>query len=309
MELQQIRYFLSICEFGGFSRAAEACDVSQPALTAAVKKLEAEFGSPLFHREGKRLVLTKLGGMLRPHLEQVVGETQRVEDVARKFKLLKQAPLRVGTLPTIGPAQLARFFESFRNEHRGIEVTVHEAPLAELLRTLEAGDLDLALVSAPQGTGDVFRSESLYRESYVVICPPGHPFEAQKQVSLKETSGHDYVDRLACELREAVMGVCREKNIELYAAFRSNREDWVQSMVLAGLGFAFMPKYSVTLAGLVARPLVDPAVEREILAVDVRGRQRSPETQLLFEAARAFPWPGKPTAPARPVAKRTRAIA
>jgi DNA-binding transcriptional LysR family regulator len=58
MELHQIRYFLSVCEHGSFSRAAEACDVSQPAMTAAIKKLEAEIGSPLLHREGKRLVLT-----------------------------------------------------------------------------------------------------------------------------------------------------------------------------------------------------------------------------------------------------------
>ena len=310
MELQQIRYFLSICEYGSFSRAAEACDISQPAMTAAVKKLEAEVGSPLFHREGKRLVLTKLGTMLRPHLEQVLGETRRVEDVARKFKLLKQAPMRVGTMPTIGPSQLARFFEAFRNEHRGIEVSVHEAPVPELMRLLEAGELDVAFVSAPQGAGDVFRAEVLYRERYVVIVAPGHPFEAQKQVALEDTSGRDYVDRLACELRETVMGVCRDRQVHLYAAFRSNREDWVQSMVLAGLGFAFMPEYSVTLAGLVSRPLVDPAVAREILAVDVRGRQRSPETRIFFEAARAFPWPRGDAPPARaPSPRRSRAVA
>ena len=304
MELQQIRYFLSICEYGSFSRAAEACGVTQPALTAAIRKLESEVGSPLFHREGKRLVVTKLGNLLRPHLEQVVGETRRVEDVARKFKLLRQAPLRVGAMPSIGPAQLARFFESFRNANRGIELTVHEAPLPQLLRDLEAGELDLALVSAPQGVGDVFRAEALYREGYVVVFPPGHPFERLQRVALQDTSGHDYVDRLACELREIVMGVCRESHVELYAAFRSNREDWVQSMVLAGLGFAFMPRYSVTLAGLLTRPLVDPAVEREILAVEVRGRQRSLETRMLFEAAKAYPWPGTARLPARPTSNR-----
>ena len=315
MELHQVRYFLSICEYGSFSRAAEACDVSQPALTAAMKKLESEVGSPLFHREGKRLVLTKLGTMLRPHLAQLQGEQRAVEDVARKFKLLRQAPIRVGVIPTIGPAQLARFFEGFRGRHRGIELTVHEAPAAELLRDLEAGEMDLALLSAPQGVGDVFRAEPLYREGYVVIFPPGHPFQRLEGVTLEDTSGHDYVDRLACELRETVMDVCRQRKVELYAAFRSNREDWVQAMVLAGLGFAFMPRYSVTLAGLMSRPLVDPPVEREIVAVDVRGRQRSPETKLLYEEAHAYSWPGKavrspqqvgdPRAP-RPTPKRTR---
>jgi DNA-binding transcriptional LysR family regulator len=269
-----------------------------------MKKLEAEVGSRLFHREGRRLVLTKLGNMLRPHLEQVDGEARAVEDVARKFRLLKQAPLRVGVMPSIGPAQLAGLFESFHRRHRGVELTVHEAPLGELLRDLEAGELDLALVSAPQGVGDVFRAEALYREGYVVIFPPGHPFERLERITLRDTSGHDYVDRLACELRETVLSVCRERKVELYAAFRSNREDWVQAMVLAGLGFAFMPRYSVTLAGLVSRPLVDPAVDREILAVDVRGRQRAPETQLLYDAAHAYAWHGKGPARQPPPQKR-----
>lgn len=288
MELHQIRYFLSICEHGSFSRAAEACDVSQPALTAAIKKLEAEIGSPLLHREGKRLVLTELGCRVRPHLEQALGETRRVEDVARNFRLLRQAPLRIGAMPTIGPAQLSRFFASFREAHPGIELTVHQAPLAELLRDLESGELDLAMASSPEPYTDVFRTEQLYQEKYVVVFAAGHPFERLGSVALQDTSGMDYVDRLACELRETVMGVCKQRKVELYAAFRSDREDWVQSMVLAGLGFAFMPEHSVTVSGLLTRPLVDPVVERSVVAVEVRGRKRSPAAVHFFDAMHAF---------------------
>jgi DNA-binding transcriptional LysR family regulator len=288
MELYQIRYFLAICEHGSFSRAAEACEVSQPALTAAIKKLEVEIGSPLLHREGKRVVLTELGCRVRPHLEQVLGETRRVEDVARNFRLLRQAPLRVGTMPTIGPAQLSRFFASFRESNPGIELTVHQASLAELFHDLEAGELDLAVTSSPQPYSDVFRTEPLYQEKYVVVFPAGHPFERLSTVALQDTSGKDYVDRLACELRETVMGMCKERRIELYAAFRSDREDWVQSMVLAGLGFAFMPEHSVTLSGLLTRPLVDPAVERAVTLLEVRGRKRSPAASQFFDAMHAF---------------------
>ena len=288
MELYQIRYFLAICEHGSFSRAAEACDVSQPALTAAMKKLEAEVGSPLLHREGKRLVLTDLGCRVRPHLEQALGETRRVEEVARNFRLLRHTPLRLGAMPTIGPVPLSRFFASFRETQPGIDLTVQQAPLADLLHDLEAGALDLAVASSPQPYSDVFRSEPLYREGYVVAFPAGHRFERLSTVSLQDTSGLAYVDRLACELREMVMAVCGERKIELYAAARSNREDWVQSMVLAGLGFAFMPQHSVTLGGLLTRPLVDPAVERAVDVVEVRGRKRSPAASHFFEAMHAF---------------------
>lgn len=290
MELYQIRYFLAVCEHGSFSRAAEACDVTQPAMTAAVRKLEAEVGAPLLHREGKRLVVTELGCRMRPHLEQVLEETTRAEDVARKFRLLKQAPLRVGTMATIGPTQLSGFLAGFRSGNPGVEITVEEGRLRDLLGRLEAGELEVAILSSPQPLPDAFRSETLYRERYVVAFPRGHAFERLDQVGLEDTSGKDYVDRLACELREIVMGVCRDRSVALYAAFRTDREDWVQSMVLAGLGFAFMPEYSVTSKSILTRPLVDPVVERAVVAAEVRGRKRSPATSLFFDALHSHRW-------------------
>ena len=292
MELQQIRYFLAIHEHGGFSRAAQDCDVSQPALTAAIKKLEAEIGAALFHREGKRLVLTELGRMVKPHLEQVLAGTHTAREIARNFTLLRQAPLRVGVMTTIGPVRVSRYFRRFHQTNPGVELTVRDALLPALLHDLEGGELDLAVLSTPQGLGDTFRSEPLYRERYVVVFPPGHRFERLNSITLADVSGEDYVDRLACELRESVMAACGQRKVELYATFRSEREDWIESMVLAGLGFAFMPEYSVRLSGLQQRPLADPPVERTVLIADVRGRQRSPATKLFVEGIRAYKWPG-----------------
>jgi DNA-binding transcriptional LysR family regulator len=82
-------------------------------------------------------------------------------------------------------------------------------------------------------------------------------------------------------MRETVMAVCAQREIDLYAHVRSEREDWIEAMVAAGLGFAFLPESSVVHRGVVARPLVDPAVERQLLLADVRGRQRSPAAQAL----------------------------
>lgn len=290
MELQQIRYFLAIHEHGGFSRAAEVCDVSQPALTAAIKKLEAEIGSPLFHREGKRLVLTELGAMVKPHLEQVLSGTQAAREIARDFKLLRQAPLRVGVMATVGPVRISRFFDFFHRAHPGVELTVRDAGLPLLLHELVRGELDLAIITSPESITDTFRTESLYSERYVVVFPEGHRFSKSDEIRLADVSGESYVDRLACEMRETVMGVCGERGVELYATFRSEREDWVESMVAAGLGFAFMPEYSVRLERLLRRPLVDPVVERSVLLADVRGRQRSPAAKLFVETIRGFEW-------------------
>ena len=290
MEMHQVRYFLALCRHGGFTRAAEACDVSQPALTTAIKRLEQELGGPLFHREGKRVVVSRLGEMLKPHMEQLQGESQAAVQAARNFHLLRTTPLALGVMPTIGPARLGSFLEKYRREQPHAELAVTAAGLADLLARLEKGELDFALVSAPAGLPDGFRAETTYRERYVVVFTPGHRFERMDAIALADVGGERYVDRLACEMRDAVLALCTERNIELYARFRSEREDWVESLVAAGLGFAFMPEYSVQHRGVLSRPLVDPRVERTLFLVDMRGRQRSPSAQAFAQALIGHRW-------------------
>src|SRR5262249_40402988 len=144
MELQQIRYFLAVERHASFSRAADACEVSQPALTQAVKKLEDEVGGELFHREGKRLVLTALGRLLQPALEQAVDGAQSARQLAENFKRLRQVPLRLGLQASIGPTRITAFLAAFHRRHPGVEITVEDGQTPALRDKLEKGDLDLA---------------------------------------------------------------------------------------------------------------------------------------------------------------------
>jgi DNA-binding transcriptional LysR family regulator len=297
MELQQIRYFLAVHRHGSFSRAAADCDVSQPALTLAVKKLEGEIGGELFHREGKRLLLTPLGRLVQPALEQAVVGAQSARSLADNFKLLRRAPLRIGLQTTIGPTRIASFLAGFHRRQPGVELTVEDGPAATLLDKLERGEVDFAVLSGTQPLPDAFRRERLYVEPYVVVLPAGHPLGRLQSIRLADLAGQPYVDRLACEMREAVMALSRESRVDLYATFRSEREDWVEAMVAAGLGFAFMPMYSIRSRDLHQRPLVDPAVQREVLAVDVRGRARSPAARLFLAEIQAHRWEPAPPLP------------
>lgn len=290
MELQQIRYFLSVHRHGSFSRAAAECEVSQPALTLAVKKLEGEVGGELFYREGKRLVLTALGRLIEPALQQAVVGAQSARSLAENFKLLKQAPLRLGLQSTIGPARVASFLAIFHRSQPGVEITVEDGSFAALLEKLELGSIDFALLSGVQPLPDACRCEKLYSEPYVVVLPAGHPLGRLQSVRLADVDGEAYVDRLSCEMREAVMALSQESGVKLYATFRSEREDWVEAMVGAGLGFAFMPMYSIRSRELHQRPLVDPAVQRDVVAVDMRGRMRSPAAQLFLDEIKAHAW-------------------
>ncbi len=195
-------------------------------------------------------------------------------------------------MATIGPLRLGHFLADFQRHHPGIELALQEGILDDLTQRLDDGALALAILSSAEPLDPGFRTEAIYDERYVVVFPPGHRFERLNAVALREVSGEPYVDRLACELREMVMAVCRDHEVELYAKFRSEREDWVQGMVMAGIGFAFMPECSVTLTGLLSRPLVEPEVARTVMLTSMPGRPRTPATAAFVRAVRSHNWPG-----------------
>ncbi len=290
--MAQIRYVLAAARHLNFTRAAAECNVTQPALTKGIKALEQELGADLFHREGRRILLSAFGNSMLPHLQHIADEADTARMIAQNFRLLENVPIRLGVMSTIGHVRLARFLASFEKTHSGLELSVSEGSVRDLTDRLSEGDLDVAIMTRTDPLAEAFRTQTLYGERYVVVFPPEHRLGRLNAVTLRDLSGEPYVDRLACEMREMVMAVCTEKEVELYARFRSEREDWVQAMVLAGIGFAFMPEYSVTLPGLLQRPLTDPSVERQICTVTVPGRRHSSAVEALFRATRTFAWPG-----------------
>lgn len=293
MEMHQVRYFLAAARELSFTRAAEACRVSQPALTTAIRKLEAQVESPLFHRDGHKLVLTDVGRRLLPHFTRICEETEAVATLARDFRLLNQVPLRLGVMTTVGPAAIAGLLAAFGRKTPGVEVAVRDGAPEALAALLDAGEIDAAILNPLEGLGEAFHAEPLYEEGYVAVFPPGEG-PSGNAVRLEELSGLPYVDRLACEMREMVMAICRDREVALYARFRSEREDWVQAMVASGIGFAFMPEFAVTRPDLDRRALVDPAVTRTVALASRRGRRHAPALAAFVEAARAHRWRDAP---------------
>jgi DNA-binding transcriptional LysR family regulator len=290
MEMHQVRYFLAAAKVLSFTRAAEDCHVSQPALTTAIKKLEAQLGSPLFHREGRQITLTEFGRRMQPHLGQIVDQAKAAETVAKDFRLLNQVPVRLGVMSTIGPMRLAGLMAAFERQSPGVETALREGAPEALAAQLDADELDIAILNPLDGLGGNYRAEPLYTERYVVLLPPSNPLQKRDTLMLSELSEQPYVDRLSCEMREMVMGVCADIGVKLYARFRSEREDWVQAIVMANIGFAFIPEFSITHPESIQRPLIDPAVTRTISLITVPGRKYSPAVAAFIRAIRAYKW-------------------
>lgn len=288
MELYQVRYFIALCETLNFTRAAERCNVSQPSLTRAIQNLEAEFGGPLFHRERQNTHLTDLGQMVRPYLDEVSQQAEAARERARQYAKLTDTPLTVGLMCTIGPSKLVPLFAEFQRRYPGVDIALRDARAEVLRENLAKGELDLAVFGQPDPLDDRFNTLELFREPFVIGFARGHPFEPLNAVRLMDLHQMRYLSRANCEFADYMRAMCRERGIEPLRPYRSERDDWIQAMALAGLGFTFIPQFAVTVADLIVRPLIEPEVERTVNLVTVRGRPHGKAVGAFVRTAMAL---------------------
>jgi DNA-binding transcriptional LysR family regulator len=291
MEMHQIRYFLAVCGTLNFTRAAEQCNVTQPALTRAIQKLEEELGGLLFRRERKLSHMTDLGNLVRPQLETVLKQSEQARSAAQSFLQLREAPLRLGVMCTIGPVRFVSFLSRFGADHPGIEVSLTESIPDELINMLMEGALDIAITTAPEEPSERLDFRKLYEERFVVAFPPGHRYQAMEAVPIQEIAGESYLSRSNCEYYERLETVLEQQMVRVEDVFRSEREDWIQTMVMAGMGICFMPEFSAILPGLTTRPITDPPVTRTIHLASVAGRRFSPAVATFIKAIDRYTWP------------------
>src|SRR5258708_24281943 len=228
--MHQIQYFLAGCETLNFTRAAEACNVSQPSLTRAIKGLEDELRGPLFRRERNNTHLTGLGEMMRPHLVQVLIETDAAKERAKSFSKLEDVELKLGMMCTIGPRRFVPFLQAFRERHPSVRLVVQDGSNLQLQERLAQGELDIAVYGQPEEIDDRFHARRLYDERFVIGVGPGHAFDKQNAVRVADLHGQAYVNRLQCEFFDHAGRVWREHVSTVKVLFRSDRHHLVQAM-------------------------------------------------------------------------------
>jgi DNA-binding transcriptional LysR family regulator len=290
MEMHQIRYFLAVCETLNFTRAAERCNVSQPALTRAVKHLEDELGAQLLRRERARTHLTDLGRLMKARFEEVFAATEAAQIEAREFVTLTKAPLKLGVMCTMGPAVMVPFFDRLRQDIPSMDLTIRDATGEQLIEAMMAGELDIAFIGMPKYP-ERLHQRPLYSERYVIAFAKGHRFEQMNAVPLRELDGEDYLTRLNCELYAHFEEFLKmERPYELNRRYSSEREDWIQCMIAAGMGCSVVPETMQMLPGICQRVVTEPEIERRISLVTVAGRRFSPAVQALESLAVRYDW-------------------
>jgi len=290
MDIHHIRYFLAVCETRNFTRAAEKCNVTQPALSRAVQQLEDEVGGLLFRRERNLTHITDLGALLRPRFQQVLDELSGVRSEASRFLCLKDAHLKVGIMCTIGPRRFTGLLTDFNMRHKGIQLQLVEGVPSKLSQLLESGEIDVAIMSSSDSFPERFDVTPLFRERFVLAFPAGHRFSQYEAVPIAAVDGEIYLKRVNCEYWDHLSNLCAERGVRVRVSYSSEREDWIQNMVAGGLGICFLPEYTAVIPGLQVRPVAEPEVTREVCLITVAGRRFSPAVSTFVGAVKSYGW-------------------
>jgi len=292
MELHQIRYFLKACETLNFTRAAELCGVSVPSLSRGIRELEDELGGQLFRRERHLTHLTDLGRLMFQHFLTIGEAAEAAKREANQYAKLAGASLKLGIFASMGADILTGYLSTLRMDAPGIELSIWEANCEEIEDALLRGEIDIAISStAPKD--ERIRTMPLFREYFYVIFAPTHRFAELNAVPLRELEGEDYVQRVHCEFPSNLSRLGQKRPFN-YVNLRyiGEREDWIQSLVKAGMGCAIMPEHVYLMPGIEMRKLIDPEVHRDITVATVAGRPHSAPVVAAISAARRFDWPG-----------------
>lgn len=291
MDIHHVKYFLAVCETMNFTKAAENCNVSQPALSRAVQQLEQEVGGLLFRRERNKTHLTDLGQLMKPHFEQIISELGNVKREAKRFLTLEEANFKLGIMCTIAPTRFAGLLCYFAKAYPGISLQILEGMPQQLSDRLESGEVDVALMASAEGFPERFKLETLYKERFVVAFSPGHRFAGMNAVPIATLNGENYLRRLNCESYDRLKDVAISRGAIMQVGYASEREDWIQNMVAGGLGICFIPEFSAVIPGVQTRPAIDPEFWRDICLATVAGRRQSPAVACFLKALRAFQFP------------------
>jgi len=230
---------------------------------------------------------------VRPYLEEVQRQSQQAKRLATSFIELKGTPLKLGIMCTIGPSNFVGLLTNLQAQYPGIELQIMDAGASDLQCRLLEGGLEAAIYCWPDQIDERLHYLPLFREQFFIVLGRQHRLANRPEVRVGDLNGERYLNRINCEQVNVARDVFAQRGTKVERVYRSDRDDWILAMVAAGLGFAFMPQYSITeRSDIVARPLIEPEFWREVNLVTVRGRPHSPAIGALVREAMRTQWLG-----------------
>jgi LysR family hydrogen peroxide-inducible transcriptional activator len=272
LKLKDLRYLVAVADLRHFGRAAARCFVSQPTLSAQLKKLEQALGVQLIERAPNNVSLTAAGEEVVARARRILEASDEVVALARSQRDPLAGPLRVGLLPTIGPYLLPRVSPAIRRALPRLQLRLYEYQTAPMLERLRGGELDVGILALPvELTG--LESRELYREPFLVALPERHPLAAHETLRVADLEGETLLllEDGHC-LRDQALEVCARAGVREPQDFRATSLETLRQMVATGAGVTLLPELAVRGAyrsarGVALRPFARPAPVRRVGAV------------------------------------------
>ena len=245
MNIRALQYFVTLSDLKHFSKAAEACFVSQPTLSTQIKKLEDELGVQLVERSPKNIMLTPVGEEIAKRARQVLNDVEQIRTAARRSSNPAEGVLRLGIFPTLAPYLLPHVIPHFRTQYPRLHLQLSEEKTEDIVRHLHHGLLDAALLALPISE-DGFELEVLFEEPFVVALPAHHRLASKNKLGLEDLTGSELLllEEGHC-LRDQALEVCALAGAHERVDFHATSMETLRQMVAADVGITLMPVLSV----------------------------------------------------------------
>ena len=241
MEIRQLKYLLSAVRHGSIKEAAREHFVTQPAVSIQIKKLEEEIGEKLLIRSGRRVVPTQVGELFISHADDILKRIESLRASTEEFKSLRTGFLRLGAIDSAGVYVLPPVFRSFRRKFPGIEIRVAVSDTRGLMRSLQSGEIELAVATLPPA-GEGYVVQPIYRDQLVLVANPRHQLARARRPSLRavaETGLIMYPPQSTT--RRLVEQVFLAAGISPRAAMEISSPEAMKRLTETGLGASILP--------------------------------------------------------------------
>jgi len=303
MTLTELKYVVAVARERHFGRAADACFVSQPTLSVAIRKLEEELGVTLFERGGTEISVTPIGQAIVAQAQRILEESANLIEIARQGQDPLAGPLRVGVIHTIGPYLLPRLVPKQIELTPQMPLLLQENFTDNLLELLRQGEIDCAIVALPlPDTG--FAMQPLYDEPFLVALPHQHSWANHPTIAASDLkdetmlllgTGHCF--------RDQVLEVCPElsrysnSSQGIQRTFEGSSLETIRHMVAAGIGITVLPQSALSMGStenhlLQYVPFSDPVPDRRVVLVWRKSFPRPQAIQALIRAVYECEVPG-----------------
>lgn len=291
MNLRDLRYLVALADEQHFGRAAARCHVSQPTLSAQVRKLEDYLGVQLVERQPRRVTLTEAGSRVVERARRLLLEADAIVELAKSDRDPLAGSLKVALIPTVGPYLLPHVARRLRRDLPRLKLMLYEYQTEPLLAKLRSGEIDVGILALPVSQ-DGLETRLLYEEPFTVAVPAGHALAARDRLKLEDLKGETLLllEDGHC-LRDQALEVCSRVKLHEDQDYRATSLETLRQMVAAGHGVTLMPQLAAgshgsTARGLRIKAFAKPAPTRTIGAVWRKSSTRAPAIEALAEVIR-----------------------